>query len=50
MLKTRLRKYYIKTTTKQKEENNHDHNFHKLWDIIKRPNLRFLGIDNGDIK
>lgn len=45
--KARLMKYGIQISIRKKI-NKPDHNIHKLWDIIKRSNLRTHRLEEGD--
>jgi hypothetical protein len=43
-----LRYYCIQTAIKKKI--NHDYNSQELWNMMERPNLRILGVEERAIK
>jgi hypothetical protein len=43
---TRLRSYCRKTIIKKKI-NTHEYNIQEIWDMIKKPNLRINGMEEG---
>lgn len=38
----------VKDNINYKKEKNSDKNFQEIWDIMKRPNLRMVGIKAGE--